>query len=62
MNMTDVATWGNWLHHHGDQSHPDAYEIKKKLLQAFYPESDEWKLQVWKQARDVVEQALAQSH
>jgi predicted deacylase len=50
----------NWLQHHGGQSHPDAFEIKMRLLKAFYPESVEWKLQVWKHGKEVVEQSLVQ--
>jgi predicted deacylase len=50
----------NWLQHHGGESHPDAVEIKRRLLKAFYPEADEWKLHIWKQGTQVVEQALLQ--
>jgi Protein of unknown function (DUF2817) len=49
----------NWLHHHGNKKHPDAKEIKTTLLRAFYPEADDWKLKVWKQGKEIVEQALA---
>lgn len=48
----------NWLYHHGGKEHPNAKEIKADLLQAFYPEEDEWKFQVWEQGKDVVRQAL----
>jgi hypothetical protein len=49
----------NWLHHHGNIKHPDATEIKASLLNVFYPDKADWKLQVWKQGKEVVEQALA---
>jgi len=48
----------NWLHHHGKMEHPESKEIKAKLLRVFYPDEDQWKLQVWKQGKEVVEQAL----
>ena len=48
----------NWLHHHGGVDHPEAKEIKNRLLRAFYPDSDEWKTAVWNQGKGVVDQAL----
>jgi hypothetical protein len=48
----------NWLHHHGGKGHPDAKRIKDDLLRAFYPDSEDWKSQVWKKGKEVVEQAL----
>ena len=48
----------NWLHHHGGKGHPDAKKIKENLLRAFYPNPEDWKSQVWKQGKEVVEQAL----
>jgi len=50
----------NWLHHHGSPDHPRAKEIKKDLLQAFYPDQDDWRMQVWEHGRTVVEQVLQQ--
>lgn len=49
----------NWLHHYGGKSHSDTVRIKQNLLRAFYPESDKWKVQVWNQGKEVVEQALS---
>ncbi len=49
----------NWLHHHGGKGHPDAGRIKAELLRAFYPDADEWKVRVWNQGKEVVEQVLA---
>jgi hypothetical protein len=48
----------NWLHHHGGKGHPDAKRIKDDLLRAFYPNTEDWKSQVWNQGKEVVEQAL----
>jgi hypothetical protein len=49
----------NWLLHRGGADHPKSKEIKIRLLRAFYPDSAEWKTEVWKQGEEVVEQALA---
>jgi hypothetical protein len=48
----------NWLHHHGGLKDPQARAIKTRLLRAFYPDSEDWRAQVWLQAAKVVEQAL----
>ncbi|GAF71392.1 unnamed protein product, partial [marine sediment metagenome] len=48
----------NWLHHHGGKGYPNAKRIKDDLLRAFYPDTEDWKSQVWKQGKEVVEQAL----
>jgi predicted deacylase len=48
----------NWLHNYGDIEHPDRDKIKTKLLRAFYPDDDAWKLKVWNQGKEVVKQAL----
>jgi predicted deacylase len=48
----------NWLHHHGGGSRRRATKIKSAMRHAFYPDSDSWKLKVWNQANEVVEQAL----
>jgi hypothetical protein len=50
----------NWLHHHGSPDHPRAKEIKEDLLRAFYPDQDDWRMQVWGHGRTVVEQVLQQ--
>ncbi len=49
----------NWLHHYGGRDHQDAEKIKAELVRVFYPNTEEWKLQVWTQGKEVVEQALA---
>jgi hypothetical protein len=49
----------NWLHHHGGKDHQDAEKIKAEFLRIFYPNTEGWKLRIWKQGKEVVEQALA---
>jgi hypothetical protein len=48
----------NWLHHYGGSKHPDYRRIKNGLLRVFYPDDNQWKLDVWRQGREVVEQAM----
>jgi hypothetical protein len=48
----------NWLHNYGAKKYPSRGKIKTKLLRVFYPDDDTWKLKVWKQGKEVVEQAL----
>ena len=48
----------NWLHHYGGENHPKAQKIKAELLKVFYPDTEEWKLQVWQQGKEIVDQAL----
>jgi len=48
----------NWLYHYGEENHPKAQKIKAELLRVFYPNSNEWKLQVWQQGKEIVDQAL----
>ena len=49
----------NWLHHHGGADHPRAGTIKAEMRRVFYPGTDDWKEQVWRQGQEVVDQALA---
>ncbi len=48
----------NWLHHYGGRDHKDAEKIKAELVRVFYPNTEEWKLQVWQQGKEIVDQAL----
>lgn len=48
----------NWLHHYGGKGHPDAEKIKAELVRVFYPDTEDWKLQVWQQGKKIVNQAL----
>ena len=52
----------NWLYHQGDPEYSDKEPIKDELLRAFYPDADDWKVQIWKQGKDVVEQTLDHLH
>ena len=49
----------NWLHHYGGHHHRRAGKIKAEMRRAFYPDSEDWKAGVWRQANEVVDQALA---
>ena len=49
----------NWLHHHGGRNHPRAKAITAEMRRVFYPDTADWKDQVWRQGRAVVDQALA---
>ncbi len=48
----------NWLHHHGAADHPRAAKIKTEMRRVFYPDADDWKALVWRQADEVVGKAL----
>lgn len=48
----------NWLHHYGGDNHPEAKKIKSDLLRVFYPNTDDWKLQIWNHGKQIVDQAL----
>ncbi|MBT3708444.1 MAG: DUF2817 domain-containing protein, partial [Gammaproteobacteria bacterium] len=48
-----------WLHRYGNPASPEAALIKGMMMDAFYPDSDEWRESIVGIARDVVDQALA---
>jgi len=48
----------NWLHHHGGSNPAQASRIKARLKQVFYPETDDWKHQVWEQGQLIAGQAI----
>ncbi len=48
----------NWLYHHAGANHPDAGRIKDGLLQAFYPDADDWRTAVWMQGKDTADKAV----
>lgn len=48
----------NWLHNYGGFDNPRAARIKAELREALYPDSEDWRDQVWRQAEDVAERAL----
>jgi len=48
-----------WLHRYGNPASPEAALIKGMMMDAFYPDSDEWRESIVGIARNVVDQALA---
>lgn len=48
----------NWLYLHGGKEYPDSNKIKNNLLRAFFPNENNWKLDVWRQGKKIVEEAL----
>jgi hypothetical protein len=48
----------NWLHRFAGTDHADAEAIRREIRDAFYPDTDEWKLMVWEAADEVVSAAL----
>lgn len=50
----------NWLYHHGGKNHLDGRRIRTQLLRAFYPNGKDWRGNVLRQGKEVVEQALDQ--
>ena len=48
-----------WWHRYGNPASPEAALIKDMMMDAFYPDSDEWRESIVGIARDVVDQALA---
>ena len=49
----------NWFHHNADRHDPRQSVVKTGLRRAFYPDSNDWKQQVWRQGCDVTHQAIA---
>jgi hypothetical protein len=49
----------NWLHAHGRFGTAKARAIKDQIRAAFYPETADWKLQVWDRAEETVRQMYA---
>lgn len=48
----------NWLHHHGELGSAKGRAIKGQIRAAFYPETADWKGQVWERAVDTLRCAL----
>jgi hypothetical protein len=57
-DVFDALRRDNWLHAHAHLDHKNAKSIKKKIREAFYPDTPEWKRKVWKSAESVVDNAL----
>ena len=47
-----------WLHRHGDYRSAQGHAIKDMMMNAFYPDSDDWRESIAIIARDVVAQAM----
>jgi hypothetical protein len=63
-DVLDALRAENWLHFHGRPDSARGREIKNRLRRAFYPDSRQWRRQVWERAVDVVgraQRALGQS-
>lgn len=58
-DVFDALRKDNWLHSHGGLDHPEADAIKRQIRAAFYPDTDDWKRQVWDHATRAVDAALA---
>ena len=48
----------NWLHHHSGADHPRSAKIKTEMRRVFYPDTDDWKALVWRQADEVAGKGL----
>lgn len=59
-DVFEALRMDNWLHLHGGLDHPDAQSIKRRIRDAFYPDTVAWKRQVWAHAVDVVDAALSE--
>ncbi|MEX2630720.1 MAG: M14 family metallopeptidase [Tistlia sp.] len=49
----------NWLHNHGDPATPLGREIKARVRNAFYGDTDGWKQAIWERALATQRQAVA---
>lgn len=47
-----------WLHLHGDLTDQVATQIKRELLEQFYPADSDWRKTVWQRTRQIWERAL----
>ena len=57
-DVSDALRKDNWLHAHASLEHKQAKSIKKKIRDAFYVDTAEWKRKVCKSADTVVASAL----
>jgi hypothetical protein len=55
----DALRKDNWLHAHAGMTHHDARAIKRQIRDAFYPDTEAWKRQVWDHGAETVEAALS---
>jgi len=48
----------HWLHRHPGADAALAANIRQRLRQAFYPDTDDWKRALWAQGLEATQQAL----
>ena len=48
----------NWMHHHGKPDDAKFEQAKMQMRQVFYPDTEAWKIRVWKQGHEVVDQTI----
>lgn len=49
----------NWLYQRGEVASEQGQAIKAQILDAFYPDFDDWKRMIWDRSRHLVDQAMA---
>lgn len=49
----------NWLHHHSDPASPLGREIKARIRNAFYGDTDRWKEAIWERGAETQRKAVA---
>jgi hypothetical protein len=49
----------HWLHLHPDAPEPLKKQIKQDLMDAFYVDTDAWRIQIVEQAMDAMHQAVS---
>jgi hypothetical protein len=58
-DVFDALRKDNWLHAYAGLGHARAKSIKRQIRDAFYPDTENWKRQVWDHGVDTVEAALS---
>ena len=48
----------NWMYHHGKFDDAKFEQAKMLLKQVYYPDTEAWKIHVWKQGHEVVYQTI----
>ncbi|APG08875.1 hypothetical protein M2175_002186 [Bradyrhizobium elkanii] len=60
--VTSALRAEHWLHRRGSADPQLALQIKHALKEAFYPDSDDWKNDIWRQGREACLQAVEGLH
>ena len=58
MDVLAATRDDNWLYNHGNPNNDQGAEIRRRMRDAFYPSSDDWKQKVWCQANDFIRKAI----